>query len=84
MGRRVAHTPRLHGLGTYQEHQGSQEVNWEADIMDASGEDLITVDLRTLDDDKLRALRKDAWLHGDTEMVHTIDRLLKERMWTRK
>lgn len=39
-------------------------------------DDLITVDLRTLDADKLTALRSDAAEHDDTDMVGTIDELL--------
>lgn len=54
-------------------------TNWEADIVNEAGDDLVTVDLRTLNSKKLRLLRFDAVMAYDTEMIRNIDRLLNFR-----
>jgi hypothetical protein len=50
-------------------------TNYIASILDPTGGELIDVDIRTLDSDKLAALRQDAASHGDSDLVAAIDSL---------
>lgn len=49
---------------------------YDAEILNEDGTGRVAVDLRTLDDEKLTALRGDANLNGDATMVETITDIL--------
>ena len=51
-------------------------TSYTAEILDTDGETFVTVDLRDLPADKLAALRDEAGVAGDVEMVATIDEVL--------
>ena len=52
---------------------------YTAEIMNAEGTELVTTDLRTIDTDRLIALRDEAGMAGDSDMVATIDAVLAAR-----
>jgi hypothetical protein len=52
-------------------------TNYTADILDTDGETFVTVDLRDLPTDKLAALRDEAGVAGDSDMVQAIDSILQ-------
>lgn len=61
---------------SYRKTQSGQTTNYIAAITNEAGDDLENVDLRTLDTERLEALRDEAGTAGDSEMVATIDQVL--------
>ena len=54
-------------------------TDYTASIMNAEGDDLEDVDLRTVDTDRLRTLRQEAGTAGDAVTVLLIDSILSAR-----
>lgn len=54
-------------------------TTYAAVILDTDGETFVTVDLRDLSTEKLRALHNEAAVAGDTSMVAVIDSILADR-----
>jgi hypothetical protein len=53
--------------------------DYSADVLDADGDGLVTIDVRTLPADRLRALHAEAAAAGDDELTDTIAELLRGR-----
>lgn len=60
------------------------DYDYTAWIMNDIGDDLVRVDLRTLNRDRLSALALEAGQRGDAEMMVTVDRVLHRRGQTRR
>lgn len=58
----------------------STPADFNACVLDETGEDMTTVDLRDLDDATLAALRAEGEESGDHGMIDTIDWIVRSRI----